>query len=332
MYQTFFGLAELPFELTANPKYLFLTPRQREALSTLQYGLFAAKPITLLIGEAGTGKTTLIRAALESERCRAVHCVYVDNPVLDADDFVRLLALKFDLGHEVADSKTLLLNRLEVALRERRRQGEITAMIVDEAQSLSTGLLEELRLLANMETPTQKLLPLVLSGQPELSERLEQTELRQLKQRVTLRCELRPFELADTADYIASRIKTAGGDDPSELFTQEAIIVIHECSRGIPRSINVICDNALLSAMALTRKKLDRTLVLEVCRDLRLKGTPADVLTVPPVTKFERAPVVQMAADEALEEEPIAPRRPSRFPFRFSTRSAPLHTSNRIIT
>jgi general secretion pathway protein A len=273
MYQTFFGLAELPFELTANPKYLLLTPRQREALSTLQYGLFAAKPITLLIGDAGTGKTTLIRAALESERCRTVRCVYVDNPVLDADDFVRLLALKFDLGREVADSKTLLLNRLEVALRERHEQGEITAMIVDEAQSMSTGLLEELRLLANMETPTQKLLPLVLSGQPELAERLEQMELRQLKQRVTLRCELRPFELADTADYIASRINTAGGD-PSELFTQEAIVVIHECSRGIPRSINVICDNALLSAMALTRKKLDRTLVLEVCRDLRLKPMP----------------------------------------------------------
>jgi general secretion pathway protein A len=329
MYQTFFGLAELPFELTANPKYLFLTPRQREALSTLQYGLFAAKPITLLIGEAGTGKTTLIRAALESERCRTVRCVYVDNPVLDADDFVRLLALKFDLGREVADSKTLLLNRLEVALRERHEQGEITAMIVDEAQSMSTGLLEELRLLANMETPTQKLLPLVLSGQPELAERLEQTELRQLKQRVTLRCELRPFELADTADYIASRINTAGGD-ASELFTQEAIVVIHECSRGIPRSINVICDNALLSAMALTRKKLDRTLVLEVCRDLRLKGTPADVSTDAPVSRFERAPVVQ-PADEPFEE-PIAPQRPSRFPFRFTTRSAPFHTANRIIT
>ena len=134
---TFLRPSELPFELTANPKYLFLTPRQREALSTLQYGLFSAKSLTLLVGEAGTGKTTLIRAALESERCRHVRCVYLNNPVLDADDFVRTLALKFDLGAEAAASKSLLLERLEVVLRERRARGEITALVVDEAQSLS---------------------------------------------------------------------------------------------------------------------------------------------------------------------------------------------------
>jgi general secretion pathway protein A len=332
MYQTFFGLAELPFELTANPKYLFLTARQREALSTLQYGLFAAKPITVLTGEAGTGKTTLIRAALESERCRDVRCVYVDNPMLDATDFVRLLALKFDLGSEVAGSKTLLLNRLEVALRERRAQGEITAMVVDEAQCLSNGLLEELRLLANIETPTQKLLPLVLSGQPELSARLEQTELRQLKQRVTLRCELLPFQLTDTADYIASRIKTAGGD-ASQLFTQEAIIVIHESARGIPRSINVICDNALLNAMAIKCCRVDRTMVSEVCRDLKLNGHAADPVPAAPVTRVTRdAPVETIAVDDAVETEPMLPKRPSRFPFRFSMRQALFRTSNRIIT
>src|SRR5688572_20811064 len=272
MYERFYGFSDLPFELTANPKYLFLSGRQREALSTLQYGLFAAKSITLLIGEAGTGKTTLIRAALESERCQHVRCIYLNNPALRPDDFLRLLALRFELGQEAAESKAILLERLDALLRQRREAGETTALVVDEAQSLSVELLEEIRLLANMETPSAKLLPLVLAGQPELADRLEQPDLRQLKQRVTLRCELLPFELRDTAAYIASRLRTAGGV-PARVFSQEAVALIHECSRGIPRSISVICDNALVSGMALGRPLVDRAVVTEVCRDLRLIGT-----------------------------------------------------------
>src|SRR5262245_49098614 len=137
MYERFYGLSELPFELTANPKYVFLTGQHREALSILQYGLRSAKSLTALIGEAGTGKTTLIRVALESERCRHVRCVYLNNPALRTDDFIRLLALKFDLGPESGGSKALFLERLEWVLRERRAAGESTALIVDEAQSLS---------------------------------------------------------------------------------------------------------------------------------------------------------------------------------------------------
>ena len=222
MYQDFYGLRELPFELTANPRYLYLTSRQREALSVLEYGLFSAKSLTLLVGEAGTGKTTLIRAALESERCRDVQCIYLNNPVLTPADFLATLARRFDLGSDAFVAKSVLLERLDATLRERRARGEITALAVDEAQALSTELLEEIRLLANIETPSEKLLPLVLAGQPELAERLEEHSLRQLKQRVTLRCELVPFDLADTAGYIASRIITAGGV-PKSLFTQEAI-------------------------------------------------------------------------------------------------------------
>jgi general secretion pathway protein A len=271
MYETFYGLSELPFELTANPKYLFLTARQREALSTLQYGLLSAKSLTVLIGEAGTGKTTLIRTALESERCRRVRCIYLNNPALRTDDFIRLLALKFDLGPEAGTSKALLLERLELLLRERRADGEITALVIDEAQSLSIEMLEEIRLLANIETPTAKLLPLVLAGQPGLGERLEDPNLRQLKQRVTLRCDLEPFDVVDTAAYIASRFSTAGGV-AARVFTREAITLIHEGSGGIPRTINVICDNALLSGMALGHQKVDRAIVVEACRDLRLKS------------------------------------------------------------
>ena len=270
MYESFYGFAERPFELTANPKYLFLSSRQREALSILQYGLFAAKPITVLIGEAGTGKTTLIREALESELCRNVRCVYLNNPALERDEFVKLLALKFDLGPEAGDSKAVLLEHLEAVLRERRTRGEITALVIDEAQSLSVELLEEIRLLANIETPTEKLLPLVLAGQPELADRLESRDLRQLRQRVTLQCELQPFDMKETAAYIASRISTAGGV-PSRVFTQEAVMLIHEYSGGIPRTISVICDNALVNGMALDRFPVNRGLVAEVCRDFRLK-------------------------------------------------------------
>jgi general secretion pathway protein A len=272
MYERFYGFSELPFELTANPKYLFLSGRQREALSTLQYGLFAAKSITLLIGEAGTGKTTLIRAALESERCQHVRCIYLNNPALRPDDFLRLLALKFELGADAGESKAILLERLEALLRDRRAAGETTALVVDEAQSLSVELLEEIRLLANIETASSKLLPLVLAGQPELADRLENRNLRQLRQRVTLRCQLEPFDVKETAAFIASRLSAAGGV-PSRVFTQDAVMLIHEHSRGIPRTISVICDNALVSGMALDRQPVTRTIVAEVCRDFRLTPT-----------------------------------------------------------
>lgn len=290
MYQRFYGLRELPFELTPNPTFLFLSPRHSEALSNLQYGLYSAKPVTVLIGEAGTGKTTLLRAALESERCRNVRCVYLSNPALTRDEFVETLAGRFDLSPDAAKSKAVLLAELERVLRERRAAGEITALVVDEAQSLSVELLEEVRLLANIETATQKLLPLVLAGQPELAERLNDPALRQLKQRVALRCEITPFELQETAAYIATRVRTAGGE-ASRLFTREAVTLIHEYSRGIPRTISVMCDNALVSGMALGRQPVDRAIVLEVSSDFDLHR--------------EQPVVVESQVNEEVPVEPI---------------------------
>ena len=274
MYQKFFGLRELPFELTSNPRYLFFSAQHREALANLEYGLSSAKAITVVVGEAGTGKTTLLRAALESERCRRVKAIVLDNPTLTREEFVEILAARFQLGPAAAASKAALLEALETELRARRAREEITALIVDEAQSLSDELLEEVRLLANIETPTEKLLPLVLAGQPELASRLNETGLRQLKQRVALRCEVAPLDLGDTAAYIVSRIRTAGGNT-TKLFTREAVTLIHEFSRGIPRVINVMCDNALISGFALRRQPVDRDIVAEVCRDFDL--TKADV-------------------------------------------------------
>ena len=325
MYQRFYGLRELPFELTPNPKYLYLTAMHREALSNLEYGLFAAKSLTVLIGEAGTGKTTLLRAALDSERCVGVRCVYLGNPALTRAEFVTMLATRFGLTDEASRSKASLLEELERTLRERRDRGEITALVVDEAQALSTELLEEIRLLANIETADEKLLPLVLAGQPELSDRLEDSELRQLKQRVALRCEITPFQLPETAAYIAARIRVAGGI-PSKLFTREAIALIHEHSRGIPRTVSVICDNALVSGMALERQPVDRSIVLEVCRDFRLRGGGASgqalmsghevTETVENAAPAEEAGSRAAGTSETGEAEP----RPRRFSL-FGSRS-----------
>jgi general secretion pathway protein A len=318
MYQRFYGLRELPFELTPDPKYLFFTGRHREALSNLEYGLSAAKSITVLIGEAGTGKTTLLRAALASERCAKVRCVYLNNPALTREEFVRMLANRFSLSAESAGSKAVLLNELEGVLIERRKRGEITALVIDEAQSLSDELLEEIRLLANIDTANEKLLPLVMAGQPELSARLEQSGLRQLKQRVALRCEITPFELPETAAYIASRIRTAGGV-PSKLFTREAVSLVHEHSGGIPRTISVICDNALVSGMALDRHPVDQAIILEVCRDflLQRQGTSATVAdeTDVPGQQVLNANMQAPTEEKSRDERSDTVARPRRFSF-----------------
>jgi general secretion pathway protein A len=271
MYQDFFGLTEPPFELTSNPRFLFLPQGHREALTNLEYGLSFGKAITLLLGLAGTGKTTLLHAALASDRCRHVTCVLVRNPMLNRGEFVQTIAREFGLGEAAAMSKSTLLTELECLLRERRARGQICALVVDEAQSLGDDLLEEIRLLTNIETADEKLLPLVLAGQPEFGTRLDEPGLLQFKQRVALRCEVSALDLNETARYIAVRIRTAGGD-AARLFSREAIALIHEYSRGIPRTINVICDNSLVSGFAVGRQPVGRDIVLEVCRDFRLRG------------------------------------------------------------
>jgi general secretion pathway protein A len=281
MYERYYGFREAPFELTANPRFLFFTPQHREALCHLEYGLSVAKPVTVLIGEAGTGKSTLLRAALASDLCRKVKCVLIDNPTLTRTEFFELLAAKFDLGAAAEKSKASLLGGLESIIRGRQSRREITALVVDEAQALPDEILEEIRLLANMETPTSKLLPVVLAGQPELGERLKQPNLRQLKQRIALRCELKPLDLPETAAYIASRIRTAGGD-PANIFTREAVTLIHEYSHGLPRTISVMCDNALTSGFALDQRPVDGDIVREVIRDFDLHKVQAAPSTMGP--------------------------------------------------
>jgi general secretion pathway protein A len=313
MYQQFYGLRELPFELTPNPRFLYLPRQHREALTSLTYGLSSAKGVTALIGEAGMGKTTLLHAALQSETCRNVKCVYLVNPTLSRSEFLELLASQFGLTAEAGRSKAALLTQLEATLRSRRAHGQLTALVIDEAQSLSAELLEEIRLLANQETATEKLLSIVLAGQPELRERLNERELRQLKQRVTLRCQLLPFTQQETAAYIASRIQTAGGD-AARLFTREAVMLIHERSRGIARTISVVCDNALLNGFGLGRQPVTYDVVLEVARDFDLMGTHHDVAEPEPVVAAEEPPRSGVTLSFAPVAAPAGPTAPLNSP------------------
>jgi general secretion pathway protein A len=265
MYEEFFGLRERPFDLTPNPRYLVLTESHREALSNLVYGIASRKGITLLIGEAGSGKTTVIRAAIEQQPIK-VHCVHVHNPTLSRVEFVELLSKRFGLSEQALRSKASMLIELEELLHRRQALGETTVLVIDEAQSLPLNLLEEIRLLANIETNREKLLSVIIAGQPELADRLNNPALRQLKQRVALRCQLRALSATETASYIAGRVRAAGGD-VTTTFTREAVSLIHERAQGLPRTISVIADNALLGGFAAGQKPVGSAVVWDVCSD-----------------------------------------------------------------
>ncbi len=269
MYEKFFGLRERPFDLTPNPRYLFLTAAYREALSNLIYGLSGRKGLTVLTGEAGTGKTTLLTVALAQWREEGHLVATLRNPTMERAEFLEFLSHEFGLSEKAAASKTVLLREFETLLRERHAAGKLTALVIDEAHSMPTALLEEVRLLANIETADVKLLPLILLGQPELADRLNDPSLRQLKQRVALRCSLVPLDVREAAAYVAKRIQLAGGDS-LQLFTREAVEAIHHGSGGIPRLINVLCDNALVNAMAAGVKPVSQDIVREVCADFDL--------------------------------------------------------------
>lgn len=295
MYEQFYGLDAPPFDLTPDPRYLVLTDVHREALSNLEYAIASRKAVTLLIGEAGTGKTMVIRAAIEKQPART-HCVHLHNPALTRAEFVQMLAVQFSLSENARTSKTDLLLELEQLLRRRRDAQETTVLILDEAQRLEFDLLEEVRLLTNIETNAEKLLSVVIAGQPELATRLRDQSLRQLKQRIALRCELRPLILTESVAYVARRIAAAGGV-PSQVFTREAVVLLHEYSRGIPRTINVLADNALLGGFATGQRKVTMKLVLDACADFDI-AAPLPVRR--PAARQEPASVKAPSASEAL--------------------------------
>jgi general secretion pathway protein A len=270
IYGSFFGLRERPFALTPNPRFLFLPTRQREALSSLRYGLSTPHGLTLLTGDAGCGKTTMLCAVLTELAESKTRCVLVNNPTLKREEFYEFLARAFGLSEQAAASKARFLEELQTFLESRFAEGHLTGLVIDEAQSLSYELLEEIRLLGNIETASTKLLNIVLSGQPELLERLQDPSLRQLKQRIGLRCELKTFDLSETAAYIAGRLRIAGGL-PQDIFTQEAVMVISETTGGLPRTVNVLSENALISGFAEQVKPVPARIVRDVAREFEIR-------------------------------------------------------------
>ena len=295
MYEHFFGLRERPFELTSNPKYVVMTPKHREALSALEYGISAGNGITLLLGAAGTGKTTVLRRAL-GQRSGGVseeggRWVCLNNPVLTRQEFLDTLAHGFQLSPEASTSKSRFLRELERVLFEQHERGRVDGLVVDEAQCAPTSVLEELRLLANLESESAKLLRVILVGQPVLARRLNEPELTHLKQRIGVRCTLPALSLRESAIYVARRIALAGGT-PDRVFTRDGVLAIHDRSGGIPRTINVICHNALLTGFAADRRPIDADLVLEVCRDFDLQSLAA----LPAINRQLNAAVLRQAA------------------------------------
>lgn len=271
MYKTFFKLQTSPFGTSPDPRFLYMMPHTREALACLEYGISARKGFTVLTGEVGTGKTTLLRRALSSFRDRRVSTSFVFNPRLDVIDFLEFVITDFGLI-PASRTKSGMLLQLNRWLIERYRMEETCVVVVDEAQNLSWDLLEEIRLLTNLETSSEKLLQIVLSGQPELEEKLRHPSVRQLRQRVSLWCRTQALTDAQTHAYVAERLRIAGASWP--LFSPTALDLIHRYSRGIPRLINLICEHALIVAYVEQARQVTNNMVEGVAVELELETQP----------------------------------------------------------
>jgi type II secretory pathway predicted ATPase ExeA len=267
MYQNFFGICLPPFEMSPDPRFLYMMPQIREALACLQFGIANKKGFVVLTGEVGTGKTTLLRTVLNTFPKNHISSAFVFNPRLDVLDFFEFVLTDFGIP-PVARTKSGMVLQLNRWLIERHREGCLCLLVIDEAQNLSPELLEEIRLLTNLETSSEKLLQVVLAGQPELDELLHQPWMRQLRQRIAIRCRTLPLTAEQTEAYIASRAQVAGAKE--ELFTVGAVQAIHSCSCGIPRVINLICEHALITAYADGVKPVPAHIVESVCLELEL--------------------------------------------------------------
>ena len=285
MYLNFYGLNEIPFGLTPNPRYIFKTDSYLEVISNLKYGIYHYKGLVVVTGEVGTGKTTTLRSMME-QLGPDISAVYILNPYLTVSEFYELLAGGLRLGLSSGASKAEILNALTLSLAQRHTKRLRTVLIVDEAHGLSPSVLEEIRLLANFETNTEKLLQLVLCGQPELRETLNHPSLRQLKQRISLRCSIKPLGQFEINKYIRFRLKMAGAARV-DIIESQALDLICRVSLGIPRVINNICDNALLQGYAMGYPVITRDIVDQVIDLLdltRVETTSADSpdLSFPP--------------------------------------------------
>jgi general secretion pathway protein A len=271
MYKSFYNLKRSPFELTPDPFFLFPTPRHNEALATLYHGVRGHKGFVVLTGEVGTGKTLLLRCLLQLfSRSDDVAYAYIFNSRLSPAEFLQYIASDFGLPAAGRNKGEILLDLSNYVIARGSRK-LTTVLVIDEAHHLSADILEEVRLLTNLETAQEKLLQVLLVGQPELNDKLDSAALRQLKQRIAHRSQLEPLDLNETGGYIARRLQLAGlGSNSCLVFLPDAIAAVYRHSRGIPRLINTICENALITAYARQQRRVTLEIIEDIAADLRL--------------------------------------------------------------
>ena len=300
MYKSFYNLKRNPFEITPDPSFLFPTRRHNEALAALYYGVRRHKGFVVMTGEVGTGKTLLVRCLLELLNRRNVAYAYVFNSLLSPLEFLQYVSGDFGLASAGKNKSELLLD-LSNFLIERHQKKLTTVLVIDEAHHLPVEVLEEVRLLTNLETAQEKLLQILLVGQPELDEKLDSMELRQLKQRIALRSQLEPLNLEETKGYIQRRLQLAAAKpDVSALFPPETMLKVYRHARGIPRLINTVCENALITAFARQVPVVPPDVIDEVAADFRLGVVRMSAST--PRPRMERAERPPAGAAEGSEE------------------------------
>jgi len=265
MYLEFYGLKELPFNITPDPRFLFYSSQHREAFDHLVYGIEHRKGFIELSGEVGSGKTTLCRAVL-ANLSKRVKTALILNPALSGSQLLQAILNDFGLSCNRRD-RLSCIETLNTFLLEQTLQGNNVAVIIDEAQDLKASVMEEIRLLSNLETDQHKLMQIVLAGQPELRTRLAKSELRQLRQRIMVRCRLNPLAESDTANYIAHRLKVAGAKDGVG-FDDKAVHRVYEYSQGTPRMINALCDRVLIAGYVAGKRKLGAEEVERALEDM----------------------------------------------------------------
>jgi general secretion pathway protein A len=268
MYNAFFGFSESPFSLSPDPAFFYRSEQHEEALANLVYGVQARKGFIVLSGEVGTGKTTMLECLRDYLESQYIEFAFLFNSRINSEQFFEMIAYDLDLPC-TRTSKTEVLFALNQLLVDQTQDGRTVVLIVDEAHNLEWEVLEEIRLLGNLENRNGKLLQIILAGQPELDRKLDAPNLRQLKQRIVLRCNLQPFTLRDAVEYMLSRLDKAGMPEQT-VFSEELMAEIHLRAQGIPRLINALCDNLLLTAFALENKVCSVDMLDEVCKDMRL--------------------------------------------------------------
>ena len=271
MYNRYFGFLESPFSVTPDPRFFYSNPVYLEAYANLRYGIEAKKGFIAITGEVGTGKTTLLRKLMRNLQS-SIHSVFIFNTAVTFNELLRLILSDLGLPAEGKD-RLAMIEELNGYLLEQVTKGDIVCLLIDEVQNLSDESLEGLRLLSNLETDKEKLLQIVLMGQPELQIKLARPNLRQLRQRIAIQCKITPLKDEEVGSYINFRLRVAGYQR-EDLFEPEAVGKIALHSKGIPRLINIICDNAMLIAFAKSKKTVSPHIISEVARDLSWIGNP----------------------------------------------------------